>query len=62
RHQAAAGPLRFPVPDALDRYDIARAARRLMDLYDRTTTCGPDGCLRVPSAGRRMPRRGAPAG
>ncbi|GAA0676337.1 glycosyltransferase [Streptomyces malaysiensis subsp. malaysiensis] len=61
-HQAAAGPLRFPVPDALDRYDIARAARRLMDLYDRTTTCGPDGCLRVPSAGRRMPRRGAPAG
>lgn len=62
RHQAAAGPLRFPVPDALDRYDIARAARRLMDLYDRTTTCGPDGCLRVPSAGRRIPRRGAPAG
>ncbi|GHJ29448.1 glycosyl transferase [Streptomyces hygroscopicus subsp. sporocinereus] len=62
RQQSAAGPPRFPVPDAVDRYDIARAARRLMDLYDRTATCGPDGCLRVPPAGRHMPRRGAPAG
>lgn len=61
RAQAAQGPLRFPVPDAVDRYDIARGARRLMDLYDRTTTCGPDGCLRVPPVSR-MPRRGAPAG
>ncbi|WAP55152.1 glycosyltransferase [Streptomyces sp. S465] len=61
RRQAAAGPLRYPVPDALDRYDIARAARRLMDLYDRTATCGPDGCLRVPPTGRPTPRRGAPA-
>ncbi len=62
RRQAAAGPLRFPVPDAIDRYDIARGARRLMDLYDRATTCGPDGCLRVSPISRRMPRRGAPAG
>ncbi|MBL1099740.1 glycosyltransferase [Streptomyces coffeae] len=65
RELAAAGPRRFPVPDVVDRYDIARCARRLMDLYDRTTTCGPDGCLRVPPISLRMPQRGergAPAG
>ncbi|MFI0776038.1 glycosyltransferase [Streptomyces sp. NPDC021212] len=65
RHQVAAGPLRYPVPDAVERYDIARGVRRLMDLYDRTTTCGPDGCLRVAPVSLRAARRGergAPAG
>ncbi|MET7903517.1 glycosyltransferase [Streptomyces sp. NPDC005336] len=58
RRHAVAGPQRFPVPDAVDRYDIARSARRLMDLYDRTATCGPDGCLRVPPVTLRTSRRG----
>ncbi len=65
REQAAAGPRRFPVPDVVDRYDIARSARRLMDLYDRATSCGPDGCLRGAPVSLRMPQRGergAPAG
>ncbi|WP_055553309.1 glycosyltransferase [Streptomyces sp. NBRC 110028] len=65
RHRLAAGPRRYPVPDAVERYDIARGVRRLMDLYDRTTTCGPDACLRVPPVSLRTARRGergAPAG
>ncbi|MEU8826386.1 glycosyltransferase [Streptomyces sp. NPDC048636] len=65
REWVAAGPRRFPVPEVVDRYDMARGARRLMDLYDRATSCGPDGCLRVPPVSLRMPQRGergAPAG
>ncbi|RNG19841.1 glycosyl transferase, partial [Streptomyces botrytidirepellens] len=65
RRQLAAGPRRYPVPDAVERYDVARGVRRLMDLYDRATTCGPDGCLRGPAAGMRAVRggeRGAPTG
>ncbi|MFD7505318.1 glycosyltransferase [Streptomyces sp. NPDC059850] len=58
RRQLATGPHRYPVPDAVERYDIARGVRRLMDLYDRTTTCGPDGCLRGPAAGMRPVRGG----
>ncbi|MGW2329498.1 glycosyltransferase [Streptomyces sp. NPDC001700] len=58
RRQLATGPRRYPVPDAVERYDIARGVRRLMDLYDRTTTCGPDGCLRGPAAGMRPVRGG----
>ncbi len=65
RRQLATGPRRYPVPDAVERYDIARGVRRLMDLYDRATTCGPDGCLRGPAAGTQAVRggeRGAPTG
>ncbi|MEU9793449.1 glycosyltransferase [Streptomyces sparsogenes] len=60
--RAAAGPARFPVPAAVERYDIARTARRLALLYERSVSCGPDGCARGPAVTPRWPRSGAPAG
>ena len=51
RRQLAAGPRRYPVPDAVERYDIARGVRRLMDLYDRTATCGPGRLSAGPRGG-----------
>ncbi|MER6144301.1 glycosyltransferase [Streptomyces sparsogenes] len=59
---AAAGPARFPVPAAVERYDIARTAHRLALLYERSVSCGPDGCARGPAVTPRWPRSGAPAG
>ncbi|ADI11514.1 putative glycosyl transferase [Streptomyces bingchenggensis BCW-1] len=62
RERAAAGPVRHPVPAAVERYDIVRTARRLALLYERSVSCGPDGCARGPAVTLRWPRSGAPAG
>lgn len=55
RDHAAAGPVRLPVPQAVERYAISRTAHRLMALYDRTAAHGPDGCAR--GAGPTAPHR-----
>ncbi|WFB10348.1 glycosyltransferase [Streptomyces sp. LX-29] len=52
---AAAGPVRHPVPPAVERYSIARTADRLRALYERTSAHWPDRCGHgpVPTAPRR---------
>ncbi|MFC0601645.1 glycosyltransferase [Streptomyces palmae] len=48
-HAAAGGGRRLPVPAAVERYAVSRAARRLMALYDHTARHGTDGCARGPA-------------